>query len=386
MSENKKIQVLFRHRSMEMGGVEKVILSMLNNLNPDKFDITVCLNLNQGELRDEFPKHVKKVYLTEGKESFSSNPLVHKLQLIRRRMKLSKALKDHRVSDRILGNKKFDIEIAPTYSAFSSVINSSNKVSKKIGWFHSEINVPGMQPLVPDILENFPQFDHMIYCSQKIKDIMHQSYPNLSYPAESVVINAIPIEEIKKKAEEKIEDLPQGPVFVSVGRLHSRKGYHKLIDAHKKLIDEGFHHHVVIIGSGEEMKNLMEKIQANGVQDTFILCGNRMNPYPYIKNADYFILSSESEAWPLVVAEALILQTPIIATDTGDVGVMVKDRETGYLINYDTNEMYEAMKTFLTDTALIAKIKKNLETIENQFDNQKIFKAVEKIIEDLYQK
>ncbi|WP_153397441.1 glycosyltransferase [Chryseobacterium vaccae] len=386
MSENKKIKVLFRHRSMEMGGVEKVILSIIKNLNPEKFDITVCLNLNQGELRNEFPKHVRKVYLTDGREDFSQNPLIHKLQLIRRRLKLAKAQKNHTITDRLLGHKKFDVEIAPTYSAFSSVINSSNKDSKKIGWFHSEINIPGMQPLVPDILENFPQFDHMIYCSQKIKDIMHQSHPDLSYPAESVVINAIPIEEIKNKAEEKIVDLPQGPVFVSVGRLHGRKGYHKLIDAHKRLIDEGFHHSILILGNGEEMKNLTEQIQANNVQNTFILSGNRMNPYPYIKNADYFILPSESEAWPLVIAEALILQKPIIATDTGDVGVMIKDRETGYLINYDTNEMYEAMKVFLTNPELITKIKTNLETIESQFDNQKIFDAVEKIIENLVKK
>lgn len=215
---------------------------------------------------------------------------------------------------------------------------------------------------------------------------MHKCYPDLQYPAESVVINAIPIEEIKKKAEEAIEPLPQGPVFVSVGRLHSRKGYHKLIDAHKKLIDEGFQHSVVVIGNGEEMNNLTEQINANNVENSFILTGNKMNPYPYIKNADYFILSSESEAWPLVIAEALILQKPIIATETGDVGLMIKDRETGYLINYDTREMYEAMKTFLTDTELISKIKKNLETIEDQFDNKKIFNAVEKIIEDLSQK
>lgn len=386
MEKNNKIKVLFRHRSMEMGGVEKVILSILNNLDRDKFDITVCLNLNQGELRNEFPKHIKKIYLTDGKEDFSKNPLIHKLQLLRRRLKLSRALKDHKISDRLLGNKKFDIEIAPTYSAFSSVINSSNKASRKIGWFHSEINVPTLQPLVPDILKNFPQFDHMIYCSQKIKDLMHHYYPQLQYPEESVVINAIPIEEIKRKAEEKIEALPEGPVFVSVGRLHNRKGYHKLIDAHKRLIDEGFHHTIIVVGSGEEMKNLTEQISVNNVQDTFILSGNRMNPYPYVKNADYFILPSESEAWPLVIAEALILQKPIIATDTGDIGVMIKDRETGYLINYETDEMYSAMKTFLTDPELIARIRKNLETIEDQFDNQKIFDTVEGILEDLHRK
>lgn len=382
---NRKIKVLFRHRSMEMGGVEKVILSILHNLNPEKFDITVCLNLNQGELRNEFPKHVKKIYLTEGKEDFSTNPLIHKLQLVRRRLKLLRIQKDHKISDRLLGNKKFDIEIAPTYAAFSSVVNSSNRASKKIGWFHSEINVPSLQPLVPNIIKNFPQFDHMIYCSQKIKDMMHQYYPELKYPEESVVINAIPIEEIKRKAEEKINDFPEGPVFVSVGRLHNRKGYHKLIDAHKRLIDEGLKHSIVVVGSGGEMKNLTEQIHMNNVQDSFILSGNKMNPYSYVKNADYFIMPSESEAWPLVIAEALILQKPIIATDTGDVGLMIKDRETGYLINYDTDEMYAAMKTFLTDPELIARIRKNLETIEDQFDNQKIFDAVEKILEDLYQ-
>ncbi|WP_228459196.1 glycosyltransferase [Chryseobacterium carnipullorum] len=384
--EKNKINVLFRHRSMEMGGVEKVVLSILHNLDPEKFDITVCLNLNQGELRNEFPAHVKKVYFTEGKEDFSKNPLIHKLQLVRRRLMLARILKNHKVSDRILGNKKFDIEIAPTYSAFSSVINSSNKASKKIGWFHSEINVLSLQPLVADILKNFPEFDHIIYCSQKIKDLMHEHYPDLKYPQESVVINAIPIDEIKQKAAEKIEALPEGPVFVSVGRLHSRKGYHKLIDAHKRLIDEGFHHSIVVVGSGEEMKNLTDQISKHSVQETFILLGNRMNPYPYVKNADYFILPSESEAWPLVIAEALILQKPIIATNTGDVGVMIKDQETGYLINYETDEMYSAMKKFLTDPELLSKIRKNLENIEDQFDNQKIFDTVESILEDLYQK
>jgi glycosyltransferase involved in cell wall biosynthesis len=64
----------------------------------------------------------------------------------------------------------------------------------------------------------------MVYCSHKIKDMMHQYYPKLSYPAETVIINPIPIEEIKKKSEEKLEHFPEGPVFVSIGRLHSEKG------------------------------------------------------------------------------------------------------------------------------------------------------------------
>jgi glycosyltransferase involved in cell wall biosynthesis len=379
----KKIKILFRHRSMEMGGVEKVLLSLLNNLNPEKFEMTVCLTLNQGKLRDEIPGHVRKIYLTDGKEDFSNNSLMKKIQLVGRRLQLKKLKNNPAIVDRLL-NDAFDVEIAMDYRDYDAILNSTNKNSKKIGWFHSEINVPKFQPLVPNILKSFPRFDHMVYCSHKIKDMMHHYYPDLNYPVESVIINPIPIEEIKNKAKEETNTFPEGPVFVSIGRLHSRKGYHKLIEAHKRLIDDGFHHSIIIIGDGDEMKNLTSQAAKYNVEKTFILKGNQMNPYPYIRKADYFVLPSESEAWPLVIAEALILQKPIIATNVGDVGLMIKDRETGYLISYEVDEMYSAMKTFLTDSNVVAHITQNLTDIESQFDNKKIFARIESMIETLH--
>lgn len=384
MSEEKKIKILFRHRSMEMGGVEKVMLSLMNNLDREKFEMTVCLNLNQGELRDEFPSHVRKVYLTDGKEDFSKNKIIQKIQLFQRRQKLEKLRKNSEIVDREYLKENYDIEIGMTYNDFEPVLNSSNKNSKKVGWFHSEIQVPKLQPLVPKILEHFPQFHYMIYCSEKIKNLMHEHYPNLNYPKESVIINAIPIEEIKQKANADFL-LPnaESKIFVSVGRLHTRKGYHKLMDAHKKLLNEGFQHTVIIIGDGEELPNLLEQQKNLGVQKSFVFAGNQMNPYPFIKNADFFIMPSESEAWPLVIAEALILQKPIIATKVGDVESMIEDRKTGYLIDYDTHEIYVAMKEFLTNEKLVSDLRENLTAIEKQFDNKKIFDEVEEIFVNL---
>lgn len=384
MSEEKKIKILFRHRSMEMGGVEKVMLSLMNNLDREKFEMTVCLNLNQGELRDEFPSHVRKVYLTDGKEDFSKNKIIQKIQLFQRRQKLEKLRKNPEIVDREYLKENYDIEIGMTYNDFEPVLNSSNKNSKKVGWFHSEIQVPKLQPLVPKILEHFPQFHYMIYCSEKIKNLMHEHYPNLNYPKESVIINAIPIEEIKQKANADFL-LPnaESNIFVSVGRLHTRKGYHKLMDAHKKLLNEGFQHTVIIIGDGEELPNLLEQQKNLGVQKSFVFAGNQMNPYPFIKNADFFIMPSESEAWPLVIAEALILQKPIIATKVGDVESMIEDRKTGYLIDYDTHEIYVAMKEFLTNEKLVSDLRENLTAIEKQFDNKKIFDEVEEIFVNL---
>ena len=379
----KKIKILFRHRSMEKKKKKKVLLSLLNNLNKDRFDITVLLSIDQGELRNEIPAHVKKVVLAKGKESFSRNPFLQKLQLFVRKLKLDKLRRNPEIIDNQYLKDTFDIEIGMTYNDFEPVLNSSNKNSKKIGWFHSEIDHPKLQVLVPKILEHFPQFDHMVYCSEKIKDMMHRDYPNLSYPVESVIINAIPIEEIKKKASENISNLPKKPLFVSVGRLHTRKGYHLLMDVHAQLLKDGFEHSILIIGDGEEMPHLLEQQKKLGVEKTFILAGNKMNPYAYIKNADFFIMPSESEAWPLVIAEALILQKPIIATEVGDVGLMINHKKTGYLVNYNFDEIYAAMKEFLTNPELISHVKENLVTIEKEFDNQKIFNAVEEIIINL---
>lgn len=383
LAEKIKIKILFRHRSMEMGGVEKVMLSLLNNLDKEKFDMTVLLSLNQGELRNEFPHHVRKIYLVDGKEDLSTNPVLQKIQLLQRKWKLEKFRKNPEKIDREILKNEFDVEIAMTYNDFDPVLNSSNKHSKKIGWFHSEIDHPKLQVLVPKILEHFPQFDHMVYCSEKIKEMMHRDYPNLNYPKESVIINAIPIDEIKNKAEEKISDLPKSPVFVSVGRLHTRKGFHKLMEVHAQLLKAGLKHSVFIIGDGEELPNLLAQQKRLGVEESFIFAGNKMNPYPYIKKADFFIMPSESEAWPLVIAEALILQKPIIATKVGDIEMMIDDQKTGYLIDYKTEEIYAAMKEFITNKTLVEDIKKYLENIENQFDNQKIFNQIEEMIDNV---
>ena len=57
-SKTQKIKVMFRLRSLEMGGVQKVVLDLLENLPHDKFEFSLLVNLHQGVLRTEIPKHV----------------------------------------------------------------------------------------------------------------------------------------------------------------------------------------------------------------------------------------------------------------------------------------------------------------------------------------
>ncbi|MDL1913531.1 MAG: glycosyltransferase [Bergeyella sp.] len=377
--KNKKIKVLFRNRSLEMGGVERVLLGILNNMNSKKFDCALTLDLYQGELREQIPAHVHLSYLAKGKEDIKKH-FFYKILLVLRRIKLFLLKKIPVVADRWILHNNADIEVAMTYSTFETVLRSPNKKSKKIGWFHSDITVPKLQPRVPKILEQIPKFDYLIWCSQQTKDIFIKTYPTIKLPENKVIVNAIPIEEIKKRAEEFIPDFgTDETIFVSVGRLHSRKGYHTLMESHKRLITEGFFHKILIIGNGEEKENLEKQIRSLGVEQSFILLGSKSNPFPYVKKANFFILSSESEAWPLAIAEALILQKPTIATDVGGIREMIEHKKNGYLVPYSTEGIYHGIKTFLTDKTLISSIRKELEYSESRFDNEKIFQSIENV-------
>jgi hypothetical protein len=83
-----KIKILFRLRSLEMGGVPRVVLDLLRNLPKDKFDFTLMLNLYQGELVTEIPKDIKLIVVEKGREQMSKNPFIQKIQLGLRRLKL----------------------------------------------------------------------------------------------------------------------------------------------------------------------------------------------------------------------------------------------------------------------------------------------------------
>ena len=83
---NKKIKVLFRLRSIEMGGVPRVVLDLLRNLPKEKFDLTLMLNLYQGELVSEIPKDIKLIVVEKGREQMSKNPFIQKIQLVMRRI------------------------------------------------------------------------------------------------------------------------------------------------------------------------------------------------------------------------------------------------------------------------------------------------------------
>lgn len=380
-----KIKILFRLRSLEMGGVPRVVLDLLRNLPKDKFDFTLMLNLYQGELIKDIPQDIKLIVVEKGKEQMSSNPFLQKIQLGWRRFKLEIYNQFPSILYALKVKDSYDIEIAPGYAEFDMILNSPNKKSRKIGWFHTDVGYDKDQKRVLSRIEKMKHFDFMIFGSKQTRQVIEDLY-QVIYPKSTVIYNVIKVDEVLKKAELFTHDFKTNdPVFSSIGRLHHRKGYHTLMKAHKRLLNEGFLHQIAVIGGGNEMENLKNQRKELDVEDSFLLLDSQTNPYPYIKASDYFILPTQSESYPLVIGEVMCMHKPIISTNVGGIAEMIEDGIDGVLIKYDEDEMYKSMKSFLTNPDLVKKIIEGTSTAYQKFDEKEIYRQVTEVFEQQYQ-
>ena len=163
-----------------------------------------------------------------------------------------------------------------------------------------------------------------------------------------VIYNYIDKDAVIKKANENIDvDFePNAINFVTVARLVPQKAIDRLIKVHAKLINSGFKHNFYVIGDGPEKYNLQNEIKENNVETTFHLLGKKENPYPYIKQSDYFCLLSNFEGYGMVLEEAKILGKKIIITDTAAREAVEKYKNSVILEN-EEEKIYEGLKEII---------------------------------------
>ena len=378
----RKTKVLFRLRSLEMGGVVKVLIDILKNLPKEHLDITLMVNLHQGELRNEIPSDIKIIKIAKGKEDFNKNPLIYKFQLALRFLKLN-LLNKFPALMKFYYKESYDVEIAFGRSELEMVLNSPQKSSKKIAWVHWEFSHAPELNRSEFLVNQLKEFEHVIFCSNNVRKQVKDLF-QIDLKSTSVIHNVIHPEEIHQKSQEKIEDQPvfQEKLFTfsSVGRVKNGKGYPLLLNIHKKLLDEGLKHRILIVGDGDKLVELREKAKELGVNETFILLGNKNNPFPYIIDSDCFILPTQSEAYPLSIKEALVLGLPVLASDVGGVSEIVSDEIDGLLMTYDKSDIFAKMKNILTDESLFQSLKSGANQAKLKFETEVIYREIEKLL------
>lgn len=382
-----KKKILIRIGSLRHGGAEKVLTNFLKGLPEDKYEIDLLLNLYSGKYLPEIPYWVNVLYLNRG-EMITTNRLQDLPIKIFRKVYQGILKKfPFLLYKYILKDKKYDIEFAAIHGMRDDILNSPLKNSKKLVWIHNDLRKTEFHNYTDEEVRKFFEFDKIMVISEHIeKDFMSLAKNNDEKEKIVRIYNPIDTEKTRKKSLEFIDDYhfdETVKTFISVGTVFPQKGFDRLIKAHKRLLEEGLKHKILIIGDGYDFKNIKSLKSKLEVDETVEMVGFKDNPYPYCKKADFYILSSRYEGFPTVLFEALILKMKIIATDVSGVREMLEEGKLGLVIENSEESIYENMKKALTDEHLFDEQIKNLENYNLPFTLENSVNSIMKIIDEL---
>ncbi len=363
-------KIVFGITGLNLGGAERVLVDISNKL-VDKYDVTIFTLYGDGEFEKQLNKKVKLVSVYDKKYNDLNKftKLKISLQMLNttlRNMIYKKYIKD-----------KYDVEIAFLEGPMTWIFSGESK-ARKIAWVHNDIEDvfgSGEKAKAKQDLnkEAYLKYDELIFVSQDNLN-KFQRYFKGNKVKKRVIYNYLDCDLVKEKADAgEAKEIDKKKIsFVQVSRLVDQKAVGRLIDVHKKLIDDGLEHNIYVVGDGPLHEELQNKIDELGISDSFILLGSRENPYPYIKAADYFLLASYYEGYPMVLLEARALNKYIIISDSAA-------RET--LIEYDNNlilknnedGIYKGLKNVIKK---LPKVKKS-----NKDTNKKILQEIVNVIE-----
>lgn len=344
----------------------------LANCLSEVYDITIFTIYAKGELEKELLSKVKikSLYAVSYQEfsKFQQHIGIPLKVLLQKNKIYQEKIQDN-----------YDVEIAFLEGPVTRLLSRSNLNTKKIAWVHNDIAFvfgKGIKAKIKKKMDEkiYSKYQELVFVSKDNLCSFEKKYPYINNKKQ-VIYNYIDAKKIIEKSREKQKENFNKNVtnFVTVARLVKQKGIDRLIKVHKKLIDEGLIHNFYVIGDGPEKENLEILIKENNLENTFKLLGKKENPYPYMKNADYFCLFSKFEGYGMVIEEAKILKKTILITNTA-----AKEAVQDYM-DYEIAEnseegIFELLKHVLTS-------KKVKRIIQNEYHNEEIIEKIKKLIE-----
>ena len=361
-------KLFFATHNLDLGGIETALVTLANELSERGYDVTIGLEKREGVFLDRLNKKIK---IVEYNTNNNKNIIFRKICNLWNRIKFIIEYKN-----------KFDFSASfATYSLASSFMARTASKNSAL-WCHADYLslYHGDRNKMIAFFESLhcKEFRHVIFVSNEGKNHFIESFPGMKEKVMvcNNMINGKRIEEKSKEAitEEVVLELAQkeNPIFLNVGRHDElQKKLTRIIEASKKLKEEGFVFKVLLVGDGPDTKSYENLVIEYGLEDTILFLGRKKNPYPYFTISDCIILSSDYEGYPVVYLESFVLHKPIITTKVSDYEQVENGR--GIVVEKDTQAIYMAMKEFI----------QNGYEIKNIFDykryNQEILQTLETI-------
>lgn len=385
-----KRQIAFVMNTMNVGGIEKVLTVLLNNIDYGRYEVDLWLRNPGGKMFSRINSNVSMNYwgisdtrqelieqIKQGKKYTVVRGIVYRvlLRLYKKDWVINEIYAAK--AQELCTAKEYDCVIA--YQGISASVIATSlyrlKSEKKIAWIHGEDAFLARQ--IPKMRKEYSKFDKIFCVSESTKKQYINKYIGLDGKA-SVAYNLIDMQEIKNKAQKQVEELE---VFslVTVGRLSKLKGQQMVPAVVRMLLDAGYDVFWYLVGDGPLREEIEAEIRKHNVTDRVILLGTKENPYPYMKNCDIYVQPSFSEGYCTTTMEAKILCKPIVTTDAPGMREQFTSGENGLIVDAMTPEaLFEGIRTLLDRPELCRKFEENLK--RESFDDA----ANEKELQKLY--
>ena len=202
--------------------------------------------------------------------------------------------------------------------------------------------------------------------SEKLSNIVRHTVGN--YPVHTIY-NGLPIADIQDVSEHipdnktmaLINQIDGYPTIVQVGALDKNKNQIFSLRRFQEIRTQVPNLRFLIIGDGEKRSELIDFAISNNIEKQVIFAGKmeRQNCLCLIQRSNILVLTSESESFPNVIAEAQALSLPVVTFDVGAVREMVGQNITGYVTSVgDSREFNRKLVKLLTDKKLATKMGK----------------------------
>lgn len=230
---------------------------------------------------------------------------------------------------RLFGSSRFDAVVNfEGYSIFWTALFGFGPARKNRNVVYQHNNMYGEWDLKFPYLERlfalYEEYDKIVSVSKPTFELNREMLSDrfgLAGEKFDYCINQIQAEKVLKLAEEtddhasSLFENPSIRTYINMGRFSPEKDQSKLIDAFALVKQKETSSRLLILGDGPLRYELSSKIARLGLQSSVILLGSKPNPFPYLKRADCFVLSSNHEGQPMVLLEAMILGKAVIAVD-----------------------------------------------------------------------
>lgn len=364
---------------MELGGVEKELITVLKKIH-DQFDITLLLLYQDDtQMLKEIPENVKIRILGIDKNYYVGCAV----SLIKQRVKRGKVIEaggigikrclkigmtgaNINISKIPSCEDSFDVAIC--YHIHSPLmlryVAEKVQAKKKVAWIHNDFITTGYP--IQRLKKYVAAYDEFVAVSRKVENEFRSMCP--WYVGHiSTAYNYLDEQEIHQRSTEAIEEFiftnEKEVKILTVGRFSEQKGIDLAIITAAMLKKEKLKFHWFLVGYGA-LEGLYRKlIEQYDVADCFTILGRKANPYPYIKNCDIYVQPSHHEAYSLVMIEAKILKKPIVCTDFNGADEQIENGTNGIIVPLnDAKALFGAISKLIMKPEIRASFSKQLET------------------------